>query len=423
VFFVVLGGALIVIGGHDAALAHPTLGMTVSSAMLLFVGLFLWGAAWQLDCLCRRATWESDVRPACHPLVLVAFLITTLFGLYVLFSALGTPGSQRVVAASAAFAIVVISAFGLFFFGHDVKLTLPRIGAVVGLALLGTSVGAWEFWYQNQYVPSHAGGAVELKVHLHRIDQSRAFDVIRATVDYEAVGSKRVSVVGSVYTLTGSKVVRCPRSATVARVGDYFEGFLLDPQRIRFMADVREMAPIVLAGGKFVADGKELDPNVAADREFVFYVPRHAYQLLRFRAQLFAIPASVRLSQRTSPTYVLAPDNELYGYWHIDDDSWFHDLILGRERWLVMRYELVDPANAADRQKPAKVAAATQVLHVLARFPNSSWSKARPSERATRKMFDRPQAINAQEPGDASEPFADAELPLRPIAGKCEPAR
>jgi len=419
-FFLILAAALFVIGGHDAALSHSTVGATADSALLLFVGIFLVTAAWRLDRMCRHEVWRSGRRPPCHPIVLAAFAVMILFGLYLTFSALGTSeGMQRYVVVTAALAIVSVGALGLLLFGRDVKLTLPRVGAVA-LGLLGTTVGAWQFWYQNQYVPSHAGGTVSLKVQLRRIGHEGAFDVIRAALDYEAIGGKSVSVVGSVYTLTGSNVAQCPRAATVSRVGDYFAGFLLDPQRVRFMADVVEQAPTVLAAGKFVADGKRLDPDVPANREFIFFVPRHRYQLLRFRAQLFAIPASVRLSQRSPPEYVPLPgDNELYGYWHIDDDSWLHDLVSGRERWLVLRYELVDPGNTADRLKPAKTTPVTQVLHVLARFPNGTWGKSRPNAKATKALFEQPGAINAQEPRDASEPFADSELPLQRVLAKC----
>jgi hypothetical protein len=37
----------------------------------------------------------------------------------------------------------------------------------------------------------------------------------------------------------------------------------------------------------------------------------------------------------------------MYGFWHVDDDSWLNDLVSGRERWVVIRYELVDPTNSA----------------------------------------------------------------------------
>jgi hypothetical protein len=241
--------------------------------------------------------------------------------------------------------------------------------------------------------------------------------VIRATLDYEAIGGKSVAAVGSVYSLTGSQVVRCPRRATVQQVTGAFKGFLLDPQRIRFMADVVEQPPNVLAAGKFVADGKRLDPNVPAGREFVFLVPQHQYQLLRFRAQLFAVPASVPLSRRMPPTYkTFQGDNELYGYWRIDDDSWLHDLLTGRERWLVMRYDLIDPGNKANLRRPPQTALVSQALHVVARFPAPTWKEGLPSQKATQRMFNRAQTINTLELGDASEPFADSELALeRPV--------
>jgi hypothetical protein len=347
--------------------------------------------------------------------------MTILLGLYLVFSGLGTAiGMQRVVVVSLAFTVVAIAVLGLFTFWRDVELTAPKVGAVA-LGLIGTTLGAWEFWYQNQYVPSRAGGTVQLKAQLKRIDQRVPFDVIRAGLDYGAIGGKSVSVVGSAYTLTGSKVSACSRDATVARVGDYFNGFLLDPQKIRFMRDVVEQDPTVLAAGKFVADGKRLDPDVPANREFVFFVPHGRYQLLRFRAQVFAVPGSIRLSQRIPPEYVrLKGDNELYGYWHIEDNSWLHDLVFGRERWLVIRYELVDPGNTTDRAKPADRVLASQVLHVLARFSKPTWSERPPNSGTTMKLFENPGAINAQEPRDASEPFADSELALQAIERNCD---
>ena len=419
VFFGVVGAIELVIGGHDVALSHPALGVTTASALLLLTGVFSWVAAWQLDRLCRRTTWEPDLRPACHPVVLVAFVLTIIVGFYAAVSALETPSSQRYFVALAAAGIAAVGVVGLLFFGRDLRLTLPRVGAAVALAVLGTAVGAWEFWYQNRYTPSHAGGAVALHVHLTPLPRQGELDVVRATVDYEAAGGKSVSVVASVYTLTASKLVRCARTATVKRVGDYFQGFLLDPQRVRFMADILEGGPVVLAAGKFVADGKELNPQVPADREFVFCVPHGRYQLLRFRAQLFAVPASIRLSQQSPPQYVLGRDNEVYGYWHIDDPSWFHQLVFGRERWLLMRYELVDPGDKVNRTRPAELAPVTQTFHVLARFPEPTWSRGTPSAETTRKRFDRAQAINAQEPADANEPFADAELPLGQVTDSC----
>ena len=212
-------------------------------------------------CLAARSLVPPDnvgARPqaACHPVVLVAFVLTIIVGFYAAVSALETPSSQRYFVALAAAGIAAVGVVGLLFFGRDLRLTLPRVGAAVALAVLGTAVGAWEFWYQNRYTPSHAGGAVALHVHLTPLPRQGELDVVRATVDYEAAGGKSVSVVASVYTLTASKLVRCARTATVKRVGDYFQGFLLDPQRVRFMADILEGGPVVLAAGKFVADGK-----------------------------------------------------------------------------------------------------------------------------------------------------------------------
>jgi hypothetical protein len=191
----------------------------------------------------------------------------------------------------------------------------------------------------------------------------------------------------------------------VGRVEDVFKHFLVDPQASRYMADVwEERPPTVLAAGKFVGDGKRLDPNVPAGRDFIFFVPHHRFQVLRFRAQLFAIPASVRLSQRALPEYAnFSGDNELYGFWQVVDDSWLHDLIYGRARWVVLRYELVDP----DDKSTPEVSTA---LRATARFPNPTWSGTRPSATLVNRLFAQPQ------PNDSNEPFADTELSLERVA-------
>ena len=397
-YLLMLAVAAIVVGAHDASIAQAGIAVTASSAVLLVVGVVLLLAAYQLIGIGRRSRWRDGVRPPCRPIVLVAFLLAILVCIYVFFSAIRTASTQRTVVVAVALALVLAAVAGLGFFGRDARVTLPRVGTIA-LGLVGTTIGAWEFWYQNQYVPSRAGHAVELRVDLRRAGEPKAYDVIRVALAYEDVSGNSVSVIGSTYTLTGSRVVRCHRVATAAAVRPVFEGSPPDPQRSRFMAEVWEEQPAtVLAAGKFVGDGKRLDAGVSASRELVFFVPRGRYQLLRFRAQLFAIPSSVQLSQRTLPvpkTY--ARDNDLYEFWHIDDQSWLHDLIYGRERWVVLRYELV--------RRPA-AAATSPDLRVTARFPEPTWSEGMPRARRVKRLFAE------AAPSDASEPFADSELAL-----------
>jgi hypothetical protein len=278
-----------------------------------------------------------------------------------------------------------------------------RVGGIA-LTLVGTIIGVWEFWFQNQYAPSQAGRAVELVADIKRVDTRSDEDFIRATINYKDVG-RSVQVIGSTYTLTGSRLIRCPRQATAARVNAYFEGALVDPQRVRFMADVWETQPAnVLAAGKFVRDGKRLDPDIPSRRDFVFLVPRRRYQLLRFRAQLFAIPASIPVSRHTLPEYTtIRGDSNVYGLWHVDDDSWLRDLISGRERWVVLRYELVNP-----RFSPGPVAVSPE-LRVTAVFPPPRWTEGRPSTDYIRKQFEQPIKAFADNAGEA---FADSELAL-----------
>ena len=170
------------------------------------------------------------------------------------------------------------------------------------------------------------------------------------------------------------------------------------------MTDVWEERPAaLLATGKFVGDGKRLDPDVPFSREFIFFVPRHRYQLLRFRAQLLSIPASVRLSRRAYPDYqIYRRDNEVYGFWHVVDDSWLHDLLYGRERRVVIRYELVNP------DRPT-VATTADVVWIRARFPNPTWRQQEPSESLVHRLFVQPDFT------DSSIPFSSSEMSLENV--------
>lgn len=405
-FLTTLGAAAIVVGMHDSTIASTSVGLRALSALLMVVGVVLLVAAYHLVRSTRRSTWTDGRRPRSKPIVLVAFLLTIVLGIYVFFAAIGASGAQRIVVVVGALAFILVGLLGLRFFGRDARITHFRVEGAIALGVIGILVGVGQFWFQNQYVPSHAGRAVALKVALTRAGEQDDYDVIRARVDSEDIGGRSVSVIGSTYTLTGSHVVRCHRPTTAKAVQQAFGGFLVDPQASRYMKDVWEEkeTQTVLVAGKFVGDGKRLDPNVPSGREFIFFVPRHRYQLLRFRAQLFAIPASVRLSQRALPKYTNFPrDNELYGFWQVVDESWLHDLIYGRARWVVLRYELVPPD---DKSTPG----ISTALRATARFPNPTWSETRPSAALVNRLFAQSQ------PSDSSEPFADAELSLERLA-------
>ena len=301
-----------------------------------------------------------------------------------------------------------------------------RVGAGVALTVVGLVIGGWEFWYQNQYVPSHLDRAVSVQVSLKNLGTQDGNDVLRATLDYEDVGGRAVVVLGSDYTLTGSTIVPCPRQPTASSVATtYFSNALPDPQRSRLMTDVWEVQPsTVLAAGRFVADGKNLAPNVPGSRQLILYVPHGKYQLLRFRAQVFAISAAVPLADQSLPSKrprhkqprhkgrprkgpaSVQPlpknlgDNDLYDLWKLEESGWFQDLLAGRRGWIVTRYEIATSPNKNQPPSPD--------LRVTARTPGPSWSGNVPSDQQIRSLF------QTVPPLDTTETFADTELPLEP---------
>ena len=404
VFFAILGGAALVVGAHDVAITSGTIGLTVLSVLFLGVGVLLIVAAYELVKSKQRSDLIAGERPRSRAIVLAALLSIIFAGIYLFFAAIRTSGTQHLVVVATALVIIVIAALGLRYFGRGVRITTRRIEGAIAVGALSIVLGVSQFWFQNEYVPAHAGRAVVLKTYLTRAGERNGYDVVSARIDYEAVGGRSVSTIGSAYTLAASHVVRCHRTATAVRVQDPFDKFLLDPQVSRFMTDVREERPAaLLATGKFVGDGKRLDPDVPFSREFIFFVPRHRYQLLRFRAQLLSIPASVRLSRREYPEYnTYPPDKNIYGFWHVVDDSWLHDLLYGRERRIVIRYDLVNP------DRPT-VATPTDLVSIRARFPNPTWRQQQPSKSLIDRLFGQPDFT------DSSIPFSASELPLENV--------
>ena len=296
-FFVVAGIAALVVGLHDVVLPGGRIGILFTGLMLVLSGAVFIGAAWQLIPIGLPQTW-SEEQPPCKQPVPVAYLVSILLGGSVFFGALAGTGTQRAFVIGVSLLFIVVGSVGFALFWNEIEVSIVRVGAGVALTIAGLLVGVWEFWYQNHYVPSHLDRAVGVQVGLKKLRVQGGYDVLSATFGYQDVGDRTIVVLGSDYTLTGSAVVRCPRPATPKGEAKIFGGALPDPQR-RFMSDVWEVRPAtVLAAGRFVADGKRLGPNVPASRQMIFYVPHDRYQLLRLRAQAFAISDSVPLADQ-----------------------------------------------------------------------------------------------------------------------------
>ncbi|MGZ4461778.1 MAG: hypothetical protein ACXVZP_02960, partial [Gaiellaceae bacterium] len=385
-YLAIAGLAAVVIGVHDAALTGAPLGVTAGAVVLIAGGAVDLVAAWALVRL-------GEAR--CPRRVFVAFLLTSLIGAYAFVAAIKTDSNQRPVVAVISGLFTAAALAGARIAWRDGAEDGIHIAAAVALGLLGTLIGVGEFWYQNQYAPSQLESAVSLHVNLKLEAVQKNFDVIRATIDSEDIGGKNVRVIGSTYTLTGSRVIRCERKPTPEAVQGVFGGVLADPQRSRFMANAWEEQPAsVLAAGRFAGDGLRLDANVPASRELIFFVPRARYQLLRFRAQLFAVSAAIPLVERpVDKRHKLIFGNDVFNIWTVADSSWFHDLVYGRERDVITRYTIV--------ARPTATSASPDIV-VVARFPNPRWSHGVPDEAALEDLFTP--SLQAAAP---SQPFAD----------------
>jgi hypothetical protein len=400
-FFLLAGLAAAVVGVHDLMLPGGRLGVIFPAVLLLIAaGVFL-GAVWQLIPIGLPRRWPEGKQPPCKQPVPVAFFVSILLGVYIFFGALTGVGAQRAIVLCVSLAFIALGSLGFGLFWDEIEVSMVRVGAGVALTLAGLLIGGWEFWYQNQYLPSHLDRAVQVQVGLRKIRTQGRYDVLGATLGYQDVGDRSITVLGSDYTLTGSRIVTCPAAASPATVANVFTGQLPDPQRARFMAPVWEVQPAtVLAAGRFVADGKRLAPNVPASRQMILYAPHNQYQLLRLRAQVFAISASVPLANQP-PVQRDLGDNDLYDLWKIGGSSWLQDLTSGHRNWIVTRYEIVETPGKTNPSPD---------LRVTARSPSPRWSGTAPSDAEIKDLFANPVGL------DTTETFADAELPLAPLA-------
>lgn len=404
-FFVVAGVAALVVGAHDVTLPGGRLGVLFPGVLLLIAGVVFLGAAWKLIPIGRPRSWPERKQPPCEEPVPLAFFLSILLGVYIFFGALAGTGTQRTIVIGVSLVFIAVGALGFRLFWDEIEVSIVRVGATVALTIAGLFVGGWEFWYQNQYAPSHLDRAVQVQVGLRKLLTQRGYDVFSATFGYQDVGSRSMIVLGSDYTLTGSMVVACPRPATPGEEAGYFGGQLPDPQTSRFMSAVWERRPAkVLAAGRFVADGKHLGPNVPASRQMIFYVPHDRYQLLRLRAQAFAISASAQLANQP-PLHRNLRDNDFYDLWKLRGGGWLQDLVSGHRGWIVTRYELVQLPGAT---------ASSPDLRVTARYPSPTWSGSAPTNAQIKNLFGNQLTV------ETTESFADAELPVAPVAAPTE---
>jgi len=404
-FFLVAGIAALVVGMHDVTGSAGRLGVLFPAVLLLLAGAIFIGAAWKLMPIARPRKWQKGQQPPCEQPVPLAFLVSILLGVYVFFGALAGAGVQQGIVFTVALVFIGVGAVGFGLFWDKIEVSLVRVGATVALTVAGLLIGGWEFWYQNQYVPSHLDRAVSVQVGLKKLRTQGGYDLLSATLGYQDIGSRAVLVLGSAYTLTGSTVIACPRKATPEKEAGFFAGQLPDPQRARFMSPVWEIRrPKVLVAGTFAPEGRRLAPDAPASQQLILYVPHNRYQLLRLRAQVFAISASVPLAAQRPKTTSIKDDKDVYKLWKLEAGGWFQNLLSGSRSWVVTRYEIVDPDSKA-KNPPA-----APDVRVIARFPKPTLSGQEPSADQIKNLF------QASQPLSETETFSDAELPLKPVA-------
>jgi hypothetical protein len=115
-------------------------------------------------------------------------------------------------------------------------------------------------------------------------------------------------------------------------------------------------------------------------------VPHGKYQLLRLRAQLYAISATALADPGALPIFIdpktpISGDTDEFAYWRLNSGSWLRALLSGRRQWLAIHYELArQPSNPNARPD----------LRVTARFLEPTWNEGPPSAPRSSRPSSRP---------------------------------
>jgi hypothetical protein len=336
--FAVAGIFGLVIGAHDLALRDEAPGIRVVGALLLASGVLLAVASFLLSRVVYR---KAPMTVATGRVALSSCLALAVGASFFAIAELESFNKSAIVLVLAILTALAGVA-SLVFLRIVTKVTIGKVGPTI-IALVGTAFAVFQFWYEQQYLPTREPPALEATAKLEPTgtvaDGLRAY---RVTVTLKNVGSTKVLALAGAYSVGGSKLVPLDATGTPKDVLAPFRSTAIDPYAGRFSRHSREEPSAVIQALKLFAENRYFEPGEELTREYAVFVPRCNYSLLRLRVHVVVAKGTLlRMRNQASlgPGFFSDPGRlGVYGQWHIEDNSWVHDILDGKEESILVNY-------------------------------------------------------------------------------------
>jgi hypothetical protein len=333
---IALGIFALVVGMHDVILRDEPLRVTTTGAVITVAGpLVLFAGVLLLIFVLNVSTievWSGRVILAacCHVAIGAAYLIID--------EALSLSVDWRIVTVAGVVGALAVAAF--FFLEKITLVTLGKVGVFL-LGLVGTAFGVFQFWYQQEYLPTHKPPALSLTAQVEPAGERAGAgrELYKATITTKNTGTVKVIAFTGTYVLNGMTYGAVKKKPTEARIMAPLQADLADPYYSRFLRHYVPNSFTPIAAGRLFAENRYFEPNDELSREYVVASPLCRYELLTLRANIVVARGELlRLEDKpvVPRTYFQSSKSEVgvFSVWHVKDDSWIHDLVDGKERWI-----------------------------------------------------------------------------------------
>jgi hypothetical protein len=320
---------------HDVILRDEPLRVTTTGAVITVAGLLVsFSGALLLIFVLNVSTievWSGR-------LILAACWLVAIGAVYLIIAeARSLTVDWRIVTVAALVGVLAVAAF--FFLEKITLVTLGKVGIFL-LGLVGTAFGVFQFWYQQEYLPTHKPPALTLTAQLESVGERAGRELYKATIATKNTGTVKVIAFTGTYVVSGMNYRAVKKQPTEAQIMKPLLSDAPDPYYARFLRHYKTNSFSPLAAGKLFAENRYFEPGDELSREYVLAAPRCAYGLLSLRANIVVARGELLQLEDKPPavprTYFTASPDVVgdFADWHLKDDSWIHDLVDGKERWI-----------------------------------------------------------------------------------------
>jgi hypothetical protein len=349
IFMMAVGCSGSIVGFHDATLRDESGSVNAAGAVILLVGLLLIAAGVML-LLFALNIWQIQLWSG--RLVLAACLVAAISAAaFVIAESRSLEKDNWVTGIATAIFGLAIASF--IFLQSRTRATLGKVGVFL-VGLLATAFGVFQFWYAQQYVPTHKPPALSLSAVLEPAGERGSRALYKATITVKNTGSVKVIAFTGTFFVSGVNYKPPAGHALRKILNPLIKPPGADPYLLRFSRDYVETKFTPVEAGKLFPDNRYFEPGDELTREYVVAVPKGKYDLLSLRTNAVVAKGVLRLGP--SPiSSGLAPPKRIAVFvdYRIIDDSWIHDIVSGREHFIQIVWDYGKNGSLSGYYQPA----------------------------------------------------------------------